>query len=240
MQITSGLGPAGRAYLAPREFLWIAPFWFIACTSPSPLPFHYLFPQLTMGLAPLIVVLKTLGLRRNDADLQPGRALLGAHFRHQLRDGRGDRHSHGISVRHQLVALLALCRRRDRPDAGHGRHVRFLPGVGVPRVVPLRREAARLQRALVVGDGGISGLVAFGLLHHRHRRLDAASRGLRQSRRRIGAAHQLLGTGPESLGLVAVCAQHERRRRSPALSSWRRWARSICCGASSRSTGGFS
>jgi cytochrome d ubiquinol oxidase subunit I len=28
--------------------------------------FHYLFPQLTMGLAPLIVVLKTLGLRRRD------------------------------------------------------------------------------------------------------------------------------------------------------------------------------
>src|SRR5271156_2570765 len=28
--------------------------------------FHYLFPQLTMGLAPLIVVLKTLGIRRND------------------------------------------------------------------------------------------------------------------------------------------------------------------------------
>jgi cytochrome d ubiquinol oxidase subunit I len=28
--------------------------------------FHYLFPQLTMGLAPLIVVLKTVGLCRND------------------------------------------------------------------------------------------------------------------------------------------------------------------------------
>jgi cytochrome d ubiquinol oxidase subunit I len=28
--------------------------------------FHYLFPQLTMGLAPLIVVLKWLGLQRND------------------------------------------------------------------------------------------------------------------------------------------------------------------------------
>jgi cytochrome d ubiquinol oxidase subunit I len=28
--------------------------------------FHYLFPQLTMGLAPLIVILKTMGLRRND------------------------------------------------------------------------------------------------------------------------------------------------------------------------------
>jgi len=28
--------------------------------------FPYLFPQLTMGLAPLIVVLKTVGLRRDD------------------------------------------------------------------------------------------------------------------------------------------------------------------------------
>src|SRR3954468_23444820 len=28
--------------------------------------FHYLFPQLTMGLAPLIVVLKTVALRRNN------------------------------------------------------------------------------------------------------------------------------------------------------------------------------
>jgi cytochrome bd ubiquinol oxidase subunit I len=28
--------------------------------------YHYLFPQLTMGLAPLIVILKTLALRRND------------------------------------------------------------------------------------------------------------------------------------------------------------------------------
>src|SRR5579872_4728068 len=28
--------------------------------------FHYLFPQLTMGLAPLIVILKTIGIRRND------------------------------------------------------------------------------------------------------------------------------------------------------------------------------
>src|SRR5512144_3229248 len=28
--------------------------------------YHYLFPQLTMGLAPLIVYLKTMALRRND------------------------------------------------------------------------------------------------------------------------------------------------------------------------------
>ena len=30
--------------------------------------FHYLFPQLTMGLAPLIVVLKTLALRTNNEE----------------------------------------------------------------------------------------------------------------------------------------------------------------------------
>lgn len=29
--------------------------------------FHYLFPQLTMGLAPLIVILKTMYLRTNNA-----------------------------------------------------------------------------------------------------------------------------------------------------------------------------
>ena len=36
--------------------------------------FHYLFPQLTMGLAPLIVVLKTIALRtQNDAYNQTAR-----------------------------------------------------------------------------------------------------------------------------------------------------------------------
>ena len=28
--------------------------------------YHYLFPQLTMGLAPLIVILKTVAIRKND------------------------------------------------------------------------------------------------------------------------------------------------------------------------------
>src|SRR6201987_4111555 len=46
--------------------------------------FHYLFPQLTMGLAPLIVVLKTLGLRRNDEAYHQaarfGAAIFGINF----------------------------------------------------------------------------------------------------------------------------------------------------------------
>ena len=41
--------------------------------------FHYLFPQLTMGLAPLIVVLKTLALRTgNEVYNQAARFTMGA------------------------------------------------------------------------------------------------------------------------------------------------------------------
>ena len=46
--------------------------------------YHYLFPQFTMGLAPLIVILKTIALRRKDALLRPGGPLLDEDLRHQL------------------------------------------------------------------------------------------------------------------------------------------------------------
>jgi cytochrome d ubiquinol oxidase subunit I len=42
--------------------------------------YHYLFPQLTMGLAPLIVVLKVLALRRNDAGYADAARLLARIF----------------------------------------------------------------------------------------------------------------------------------------------------------------
>ena len=41
-------------------------------------------------------------------------AVLGGSVRHQLRHGRGDRHHHGIPVRHELGLLLALRRRHLR------------------------------------------------------------------------------------------------------------------------------
>ena len=68
--------------------------------------FHYLFPQLTMGLALLILILKTMALRTGDAHYDQRGAVLGQDFRHQFRHGRGDRHPDGVSVRHQLVAVL--------------------------------------------------------------------------------------------------------------------------------------
>ena len=39
--------------------------------------YHYLFPQLTMGLAPLIVILKTLAIRTNDETLRQRRLASG-------------------------------------------------------------------------------------------------------------------------------------------------------------------
>ena len=100
--------------------------------------FHYLFPQLTMGLALLIVWLKTVALQDRRRALPPRRALLGQDLRHQFRRGRGHRHSHGISVRHQLVAILEVRRRRHRPDAGHGRGIFVLPRIQLSRFVSLR------------------------------------------------------------------------------------------------------
>src|SRR6185295_16395173 len=42
--------------------------------------YHYLFPQLTMGLAPLIVILKLLALRRNDSAYADAARLLARVF----------------------------------------------------------------------------------------------------------------------------------------------------------------
>jgi cytochrome bd ubiquinol oxidase subunit I len=119
--------------------------------------FHYLFPQLTMGLALLIVVLKTIGLRRNDPVYHEAARFWGKDFWHQFRPRCCDRHSDGIPVRHQLVALFAIRGRRHRPDPGHGGHVCLLPGIGVPRIIPLRRKAVEPESALAVGGRSLCG-----------------------------------------------------------------------------------
>ena len=67
--------------------------------------FHYLFPQLTMGLAPLIVVLMTLGLRYKDETYKQAARFWARIFGINFAAGRGHRHPHGIPVRHQLVCI---------------------------------------------------------------------------------------------------------------------------------------
>ena len=108
--------------------------------------FHYLFPQLTMGLALLIVVFKVARPAPRRRALQRGRPVLGPDLRPQLRHGRRDRHPDGVPVRDQLGAVLPLLRRGRRPGPGDGGRVRVLPRVDVPGAVPVRREAARPER----------------------------------------------------------------------------------------------
>ena len=90
--------------------------------------YHYLFPQLTMGLAWFLVYWKWRALRTGDEEIQPGCAILGQDLWTQFRGWRGDRHSDGVSVRNELGRLLQICRRRHWTNAGDGRHVRLLSG----------------------------------------------------------------------------------------------------------------
>ncbi len=69
--------------------------------------FHYLFPQLTMGLALLIVVLKTIALRRNDRVYDQAARFWARIFGINFVTRGCDGHSHGISVRHELGGFLA-------------------------------------------------------------------------------------------------------------------------------------
>src|SRR5487761_1038303 len=74
--------------------------------------FHYIFPQITMGLALLIVVLETMALRTHDE--------------HYNRAARFWAKIFGINF---AVGVFAGCRRRNWTDAGHGRRVFFLPRI---------------------------------------------------------------------------------------------------------------
>ena len=122
--------------------------------------FHYLFPQLTMGLAPLIVVLKTLAIRTgNEAYNESARfwtKIFGINFALGVVTG--------IAMEFQFGTNWAQFSR--------------LPGVGVPGAVPVRRKAPGEMGALVGGFPGVPRLMALRVLHHRDRRVDAASSGL--------------------------------------------------------------
>ena len=137
--------------------------------------YHYLFPQLTMGLALLIVILKALSLRASSArTLRRRRAVLGAHLRHQFLGRRRHRHSDGVPVRHELGALLGLRGRRHRPHSCARGHVRLLRGVGISRAISLRREALGPRKHFLRRVHSAAGVVVVGLLHHRHQRVHAA------------------------------------------------------------------
>ena len=82
--------------------------------------YHYLFPQLTMGLALLLVALKIMAIRKGDRRYDEVGPLLGTDIRPQFCDGRRHRHPARVSVRHQLGTVLEFRGGNHRPDAGDG------------------------------------------------------------------------------------------------------------------------
>ncbi len=174
--------------------------------------YHYLFPQLTMGLAPLIVILKTLALKtkdeRYDRAARFWAKIFGINFVIGVVTGIPMEFQFGTNWSHFSRFAGGVI---GQTLAMEGLFAFFLES-DISGIVSLRREAPEQRDALVLGADGVPGLVAVGLLHYRHGCLDAASGGLRAGRGRIVAAEQLLAAGTESVGVVAVRAQHERRR----------------------------
>ena len=73
--------------------------------------FHYLFPITTMGLAPFVAAIHVEGARSGDEEPAKAR-VLDEDFCGQLCRRRGDRHSDGVSVRHELGGVFAAERGR--------------------------------------------------------------------------------------------------------------------------------
>ena len=110
--------------------------------------YHYLFPQLTMGLALLIVVLQVRWRCDQRPALGRRRALLGPRS-----SGSTSRSASSPACRWSSSSAPTGRASRATPAASSARRsrwraVRVLPRVELPRPAPLRREAPRAARPL--------------------------------------------------------------------------------------------
>ena len=172
--------------------------------------YHFLFVPLTLGLAPLVAVMQTMWHRTgNDAWLRLTR-FFGTLHADQLRHRRRHRARAGVPVRHELVDLLGVRRRRLRRAARHrgagGVHAR----VDLPGPLDLRLEQARSTPPSGDRVAVRARELALGLLHHGRQLVDAAPCRLRH-RGRQGRADQHLGAAHEPLRDLGVRARGPRR-----------------------------
>ena len=145
--------------------------------------YHYLFPQLTMGLALLIVVLKTMALRTGEEHYNRAARFWAKIFAINFAMGVVT----GIPMEFQFGTNWA---RFSKAAGGVIGQTLAMEGVfsfflessflglflfGEKRLGPKGHWLAAFMVFL--------GLLAFRLLHHRHRRLDAASRSATRSDR---------------------------------------------------------
>ncbi len=109
--------------------------------------FHYLFPQLTMGLALLLLYFRSWALHTGDEHYHEVARFWTKIFALSFAFGIVT----GIPLEFQFGTNWAqfsrFCRRGDRPDARDRRRVCLLPGIVLSRRFPLRRKAAFSRRS---------------------------------------------------------------------------------------------
>ena len=171
--------------------------------------YHYLFPQLTMGLALIILIFKIRAVAGGDERYNEvarfWARIFGLNFAMGVVTGIPMEFQFGTN----WARILPVRRRHHRADAGDGGALRLLPGVGIPGALPLRREEAGPARPPGDGLRPLPRLLALRLLHHRHKRVHAAP-----GRLHVGAGWQpgagpLLDVRAEPLGGLAIRTQHD-------------------------------
>ena len=138
--------------------------------------YHYIFPQLTMGLALLIVILKTLALKTGDERFNHAARFWAKIF--AINFGMGVVTGIPIiPVRHEL-GEFSRRRGRHRPDARNGGQFAFF----LESASSDSSSSAKSARQSATGSGcRVPRIVAVRLLHHRDRCVDAASGRLTRS-----------------------------------------------------------
>ncbi len=140
--------------------------------------FHYLFPQLTMGLAPLVVALKTIGLWKNDERYDQAARfwakIFGISFVFGVVTGIPMEFQFGTNWSHFSKFAGGVI---GQTLAMEGTFAFFLESAFLGLFLFGEKRMSKVG-PLVDGHGRLLRLLALRLLHRRHRRLDAASRGL--------------------------------------------------------------
>ena len=140
--------------------------------------FHYIFPQLTMGLALLLLILKTLALRTGNAHYDRALRFWARIFAINFAIGVVT----GIPLEFEFGTNWAVFSRSAGSVIGQtardGGHLFFFPRVQFSRTAALWRAPPWTDRPLGGGFSGLAGLLAFRIFHRGHKCVDAASRWL--------------------------------------------------------------
>src|ERR1035438_4795404 len=166
--------------------------------------FHYIFPQLTMGLALLILILKTMALRTGDEHYHRAARFWAKIFAINFAMGVVT----GIPMEFQFGTNWA---RFSKAAGGVIGQTLAMEGV-----FSFFLESSFLgvflfgEKRLGPKAHRFAGLLAFRLLHYRDRRLDATPHRVPTGKERRDPAYQPCWAVLESVVILAVPPQHDR------------------------------